>query len=82
MIRSFRGREVEFSDEEAPGAWPNGTRVRKVGSSAGDSHRDGDLATVRGSVGPALGTSGYFVEWDDLPTVPVFVAGTRIAKVD
>lgn len=81
-MKSFQGREVEFSDAEAAGAWPNGTRVRKVGTSPGDAHHDGALAVVRGSMGPALGTYGYFVEWDDLPSVPVFVAGTRLARVD
>lgn len=81
MIKSYQGRPVEFSDAEAPGAWPNGTRVRKICSSSGDKHTDGALAYVRGSLG-AGGMVGYFVEWDDLPLVPVFIAGLRLAKVD
>ncbi len=65
-----------------------GTRVEKCGSVPGqDAHRDGDGARVVGVLGqtsddapnPELrGVWGYFVEWDDLPGVPVFVGGNRI----
>lgn len=46
------------------------------------------LGTVIGSVGPVkpgpdiplkmVGKFGYFIRWDDLPDVPVFVAGPKI----
>jgi hypothetical protein len=64
---------------QAPGALPNGTRVRKINSlGAKDAHQDGALATVVGSVGPLSGTYGYFVFWDDVPNIPCFIAGNRI----
>ena len=30
---------------------------------------------------PDQATWGYFVEWDDLPGLPVFIASTRIEPV-
>jgi len=67
--------------EQAEGAWPNGTRVFKTIYKESDAHQVGAKATVVGSLGPANGIYGYFVEWDDMPGIPVFVAGTRIAMV-
>jgi len=77
-----------------PEPWPRGTRVEKVGSHEGDGHKNGALATISeyfgpipadiiGSTGEVIpkGTFGYFVYWDDLPGVPVFVAGHRIRPV-
>jgi hypothetical protein len=68
---------------------PVGTTVQKINSVAGeDGHTDGALARVTYVVGPLKlpghrlhGNYGYFVEWHDLPGVPVFVSGTRIRKV-
>jgi hypothetical protein len=54
----------------------NGSRVTKTGSDAGDMHRDGDMATVIGSV-----PGGYFVRWDDAPHLPIFVAAFRVKYV-
>ena len=60
-----------------------GTRVSKIASVPGDTHQDGARATVVGSIGPVpyqdrLVTYGYFVEWDDLPGVPVAISSWRI----
>ncbi len=67
----------EHVKSEAPGAWPNGSLVRKARNEAGDAHRVGALATVIGSVGPvqADGHSayGYFVEWQDAPGIACLV---------
>lgn len=84
MLKTYAGHDVEFDPSEASGAWPNGTRVRKTNSVDGDGHRDGSLAVVRGSIGPdpLTGLFGYFVEWDDLPALPVFIAGSRLATVN
>jgi hypothetical protein len=73
--------EIVFSPDEAPGALANGTRVRKINSVPTDTHTDGAPATVLGSVGPALGQFGYWVEWDDIPGVPVFIAGERLEEL-
>lgn len=72
----------QFTTDEAPGAWRNGTKVSKVGSVPGDAHQDGARARVLGSIGPTPGRLyGYFVEWDDMPDVPTFIAGPRLALV-
>lgn len=78
---------VEYTTDEAPGAWPNGTRVRKRGSDSTDAHQDGAGAVVVGSIGPMpagqpyAGTYGYFVSWDDTPGVPALIAGPRLERV-
>ncbi|KKK64840.1 hypothetical protein LCGC14_2980120, partial [marine sediment metagenome] len=38
------------------GEWPKGTRVRKVRSEPGDTHRDGALGTIVGAWGPLPAT--------------------------
>lgn len=68
-----------FTRDQAYGAWPNGSRVRKAAVHEGDAHQVGALATVIGSVGPldhpVLGLAfAYFVEWDDVPGVAVLIA--------
>lgn len=74
---------LKYVGYRAPGAWANGMRVEKIGSEADDTHVDGSLATIVGSVGPipfedGSNGYGYFVHWDDLPGLPVFIADTRI----
>ena len=79
---------VGFTRNEAPGALRNGTLVEKVNSKPGDTHQDGARATIVGSLGPHKWSAphptskyGYFVVWDDIPGVPVFIAGERIRPV-
>ena len=72
--------------EQAEGAIPNGTLVRKIGSGPTDSHQDGAVARIVGSLGGKLSGHlkipyAYFVLWEDKPTVPCFIAGTRIEEV-
>ncbi len=72
-VRAIIGRQE-------PGAWPLGSRVRKLTSNESDTHPPGAMATIRGSCGPFTSDAGgppsmvYVVEWDDLPGVPVLVA--------
>ena len=78
--------EVVFTTKEAPGALRNGTIVEKINSEPRDTHRDGARAMIVGSVGPVddlrlPAKYGYFVVWDDMPGVPVFIAGHRIRPV-
>ncbi len=85
---------VTFScvDAGPRGGIPNGTAVVKVNSKSGDAHVDGDPGVVVGSLGP-VGFSeeearkhgappginfGYWVLWDDRPSLPVFIAGHRL----
>lgn len=76
---------MNWSREQAVGAMPNGTRVEKINSPPGEPHRDGDQATVISSVGPVPWQGymvyGYFVEWDDLPGLYVFISGDRIRSL-
>lgn len=70
---------------QAEGAIPNGATVQKVNSADGDTHKDGALGTVIGSMGP-LGDSYpdrfvYCVQWLDLPGVPVWIIGSRVREV-
>jgi hypothetical protein len=44
--------EIVYVNTEAPGAWRNGTRVRKCTYEVGDGHRRGAVGTVVGSIGP------------------------------
>lgn len=65
------------------GTLPPGSRVRKSVRREGDAHGVGALArTVSFPMGPVelegKQVYGYFVEWDDVPGVPVFVAGDAI----
>ena len=74
--------EIAAVYTQAPGAWPNGTRVQKRCSDESDAHANGALATVCGSIGPApWGEHGYWVHWDDMPGVPCFVVERRLARV-
>lgn len=80
------------------GRWPRGTRVKKVCSEPGDTHQDGALGTIVGAWGPfspvqraeiiiKLGISEdieciYWVEWDDIPGIPVALADYRIEPLE
>jgi hypothetical protein len=74
--------EIGFTTDQAPGALSNGTRVMKATEEPGDAHARGALATILGSIGPGMVNGrkayGYFVEWDDRPGLPVFVADYKI----
>ncbi len=70
--------EFVFTSEQAPGAILNGTVIEKVASEADDAHPDGSLGKVVGSLGPMDGTYAYFIEWDDMPGVPVGIASWKI----
>lgn len=69
---------VQFTTDEYPGAMPNGTIVAKCNGEPHDTHLDGALATVIGSIGYGGKVVGYFVEWNDCPEVPVFIAAHRL----
>ncbi len=59
-----------------------GTRVEKINSVTGDSHEDGAQAVIIEMLGPTpSGEYGYFVHWDDMPSLPVFIAGSRVRSI-
>lgn len=55
-----------------------GTRVVKVRSEPGDAHADGAKATVVRSICADGFVFGYFIVWDDTPSL-CFVAAHRVA---
>ncbi len=52
FLLAAKNRGIQFTTDEAPGAWPNESRVRKAIDRVGDAHPVGSLATVVGSTGP------------------------------
>jgi len=94
MKRSNRPKIIVGGDE---GEWHKGTRVEKTNSEPGDTHRDGAMGTIVGALGPAqpalraaILAGGkvkrdvvfiYWVEWDDLPGMPVAIVDYRIKPV-
>lgn len=78
--------EIRFTRQQQPGALPNGTRVEKSEFRPTDTHPVGAKAIVLGSVGPIEFEGipevyGYFVDWDDTPGIPCFIAGNRVREV-
>jgi hypothetical protein len=69
-----------FTAGEAPGAISNGTPVVKVKSEIGDLNPVGATGTVLGSISGGDQGFGYFVAWDQLPNMPVFIAGFKIDR--
>jgi hypothetical protein len=73
---------------DAFGAMPRGTRVRKSVMHIGDTHQIGAMATVVASQGPMDSHEFpgvkffYFVEWDDLPGIPVGIRSDKITAAD
>ena len=73
--------ELIMYGSEYPGAYLNGTVVRKVNSEVGDLNPDGARGRVIGSIGhPKVGI-GYFVEWDDYQDFAVLVVAAKIEPV-
>lgn len=72
-----------YTRDEVPGAIPNGTRVMKCNSEETDTHQDGALCTVVGSIEMSdTGKLAYFVEWDDMKGIAVGIAAHRIKRVE
>lgn len=84
LSESAQGQIVELmhkGDERCP--LEIGDRVIKSATSVKDFHKDGDLATVVGSLYiEELKKSCYLVIWDDTPEVEGFVTEGRIEKYE
>ena len=72
---------VFFATNDCPAAkWKRRSRVMKANSEPGDSHPNGTLGQVIGSIGhPTLGVA-YFVEWDTERGVHVLLAEKNLAE--
>jgi hypothetical protein len=78
IVRPHAGWQGQFTTQEQPGAYPNGTRIRKVRMDFGDTHKVGSTGRVLGSLSnPSIGI-GYFIEWDHWPRTAVFIMGAKI----
>ena len=73
-LRVHEGYTGVFTREQSSQArYKNGSRVAKVRTEKGDTNPIGVTGTVLGSIShPGLGV-GYFIEWDTLPRIVVFV---------
>ena len=72
---------VGFTRDQAPHAMPNGTRIVKAKSEAGDAHVVGDGGRIVGSLQhPDDGRILYFVAWDDMPDKPVGVSDWKLRR--
>ncbi len=79
-----------YTHDQAGGAIPNGSRIRKVGTEPHDRTLDGTPGTVLGSLDAAmilpipaanLGIKFmYFVVWDDNPTMAIAVIDRKVAR--
>lgn len=80
-IRYHAGWVGPFTRREAPGAWRNGTRIRKCNSEPDDEVRDGTEGTVLGSIfiPEAFAFPAYFVAWDPSPRRAIFVIGLKVS---
>lgn len=81
-IENHPGWVGAFTRDQAKGAIPNGTRIKKTASEEGDATPDGTLGTVLGSMRapPEMGMLLiYFVEWDNRKRVAVSCMGWKIA---
>lgn len=78
-----------YTRQQAKGAMPNGTKVRKVRSQPKDGHQDGAMGTVIGSftatepmeVEGCIVRTFYFIEWEDMPKIGVCSAEHRIEAI-
>ena len=65
-IREHEGWEGMFSDKQAQGAWPNGSKIVKTVFREGDLTPMGTVGTVLGSIA-SQSENGflYFIEWEN-----------------
>ena len=81
-ISTQEGYIGAFTRHQADGAFPNGTRIRKINSEPNDITRDDEVGTILGSVqGPGLGFF-YFVEWDNKPKVAVGAMAKKVERIE
>ncbi len=83
LFRTEPGYVGAFTREQADGAIPNGSKVRKVAVEHGDAHPVGALAIVLGSIREPYGEHRimYFLEWDRLPRHAVGCIAWKIEQV-
>lgn len=76
-FRSEPGWLGSFTRHQSQGAFLNGSRAEKINTEPLDSHLDGAVCTILGSIS-RNGITVYFVEWDDMPRIASSIAGHRL----
>lgn len=83
-LKELPGTDALYTDEQAVGAWPNGTPVVKINSAPGDRHPDGSRAMIVGSVGPVrfrgVPTYSYMVLFDG-EVIPLGIVMGKIRPI-
>jgi len=76
-IRPHIGWMGVFTTDQAPGCWPNGTRIEKPHV---DRRKPAKTGTVLGSVRVPEKGLAYFVEWDSRPQAAMLVPAAEIRR--
>lgn len=80
LLKDRPGWTGNFTTQQAGGAIPNGTRIRKITTEHKDAHPVGSIGTVLGSLEAQEGKLLYFIEWDARPRWAVAVADFKIGE--
>lgn len=82
-IESAKRMMQTLAVDHVPGAMKKGTRIEKTATEAKNGHADGAGGRVLGVMPIAIDNEfAYFVEWDDLPGVPIFTRGSRLRELE
>jgi hypothetical protein len=75
MTEIKRPLGVPFFTNDCPSAkWKRRARVMKANSEPDDTHPNGTLGVVIGSIGHPIHGVAYFVEWDTAAGIPALTA--------
>jgi hypothetical protein len=78
-VRHWPGYTGAHTRDQADGAWPSGTAVKKVRSTHFDARPDGDTGVILGSL-RLRSAIMYFVEWDSAPNTAVAIVGWKLER--
>jgi hypothetical protein len=81
LVRAHHGWLGQFTTQQAKGAIPNDTRIRKRIAKPGEQAKVGSTGRVLGSLSNDRLGIGYFVEWDHFPSCAVFIMGNQIGPI-
>jgi hypothetical protein len=80
MTESTRPLVSPFFTNDCPSAkWKRRARVMKANSEPDDTHPNGTLGMIVGSIGHPIHGIAYFVEWDTELGIPALMAEKHLA---
>jgi hypothetical protein len=82
-VRPHSGWMGVFTTDQAPGCWPNGTRIERATvrqTVAHGARRTVQIGTVLGSVHVPEKGPAYFVEWDSMPQAAMLVEARTVRR--